>query len=148
MRAMNIAATGMHVQQNTIDVIANNLANMNTSGFKSEKMLFAEHLVRARGGESVQGDTLHFVRDIATVRDMSEGPLISTGNPLDIAVRGKSMIAIQTTEGERYTRNGSMMISADGELVAGVARRTGWYPVRGSSSSGGREALTEMIELQ
>lgn len=112
-----IAVSSQAVLRRQMDVIANNLANMNTSGYKADKMLFREHLVRSKGGETVHGDTLHFVRDAATVKDMSEGALIKTGNPLDIAVRGKGMIAIKTDEGERYTRNGSLMIDPDGKLV-------------------------------
>jgi flagellar basal-body rod protein FlgF len=118
-----IAVSSQSVLRRQMDVIANNLANMNTSGFKGEKMLFREHLVRSRGGEQVLGDTLHFVTDVATVRDMSEGPLVKTGNPLDVAIRGKGMLAIRTEEGERYTRNGSLLIDADGNLTTQAGHR-------------------------
>lgn len=112
-----IGISRQSVLRRQMDVVANNIANMNTSGFKSEKMLFAEHLVKSKGGEQVHGDTLHFVRDVATVRNMAEGPLIRTGNPLDVAVRGEAFLAIETPEGARYTRNGSLTVNPDGKLV-------------------------------
>ena len=64
-----------------MNVVAHNIANMNTTGFKGGKMMFIEHLVKSPGGERIFGDQLAFVRDIATVRDISEGPLERTGNP-------------------------------------------------------------------
>ena len=54
-------------------ILANNLANMNTTGFKGDKMMFVEHIQKSRGGAAINGDKLAFVRDIATVRDLSEG---------------------------------------------------------------------------
>lgn len=112
-----VALSRQSTLQRQMEVIANNIANMNTSGFKGEKMLFREHLVTSRGGEQILGDKLHYVSDVATVRDMSEGPLQATGNPLDVAIRGKGMLAVETPEGERYTRNGSLQLDAEGNLV-------------------------------
>lgn len=112
-----IAVSRQGTLRRQMDVIANNIANMNTSGFKGEKMMFREHLVSSKGGEQVMGDKLHFVRDIATIRDMSEGPMKTTGNPLDVAIRGKGMLAVETPDGERYTRNGSLQLDPEGNLV-------------------------------
>lgn len=112
-----IALSRQSTLRRQMDVVANNIANMNTSGFKGEKMMFSEHLMTSRGGEKVLGDKLHFVRDVATVRNMSEGPLVKTSNPLDVAVRGEGFLAVDTPEGQRYTRNGSLQVSGDGTLV-------------------------------
>jgi flagellar basal-body rod protein FlgF len=98
-------------------VIANNLANMNTTGFKSEKMMFVEHLVRSRGGEKIGGDRLAYVRDIATAKDLSEGTFKKTSNPLDLAIHGDGFFVIDTAAGERYTRNGNFQMNAEGQLV-------------------------------
>ncbi|MBT3358850.1 MAG: flagellar basal-body rod protein FlgF [Rhodospirillales bacterium] len=100
-----------------LGVIANNLANMNTTGFKGGKMMFIEHLVRSRGGDSIIGDKIAYVRDIATVRDLSEGGIKATGNPLDLAIQGDGYFVIDTPTGEQYTRNGSFRLDQEGQLV-------------------------------
>lgn len=100
-----------------MDVVANNIANMNTNGFKGEKMMFVEHLVKSRGGEKVLGAKLSFVRDIATMVDMAEGPLERTGNPLDLAISADGFFVVQTDDGERYTRNGRFQLDDGGQLV-------------------------------
>ena len=100
-----------------LGVIANNLANMNTTGFKGGKMMFIEHLVRSRGGEKIFGDKIAYVRDIATVRDLTEGGFEETGNPLDLAIHGDGYFAIETATGEQYTRNGSFRLDNAGQLV-------------------------------
>ena len=98
-------------------IIANNIANMNTTGFKGEKMMFIQHLVRSRGSERLLHDRLAFVRDVATVRDVTEGPLEKTGNPLDIAVRGDGYFVVETDGGARFTRNGHLRLDEEGQLV-------------------------------
>ena len=100
-----------------MDVIANNLANMNTTGFKGEKMMFVDHLVRSRGGEKILGDKIAYVRDVATVRDLSEGPLQATENPLDLAIHGDGYFVVETENGDRYTRNGQFSLDEAGQLV-------------------------------
>ncbi len=100
-----------------LDVVANNLANMNTSGFKGEKMMFVEHLVRSKGGHRPIGEKHAYVRDIATMRDFSEGPLEKTGNPLDLAINGDGYFTVQTEQGDRYTRSGHFELDETGQLV-------------------------------
>jgi flagellar basal-body rod protein FlgF len=100
-----------------LDVIANNLANMNTTGFKGEKMMFVDHLVRSRGGEHILGDKVAYVRDIATVRDLTEGPMKATENPLDVAIHGDGYFVVETAEGDRYTRDGQFSLDDAGQLV-------------------------------
>lgn len=112
-----IAMSRQGALRRNMDVIANNIANMNTTAYKAEEMMFIDHVIKSKGGHSVFGDKLSYVRDIATRIDLSEGPLKSTGNPLDIAVRGNSFLAVQTVEGERYTRNGRLELDSGGQLV-------------------------------
>lgn len=100
-----------------LSVIANNLANMNTTGYKGEHMMFMEHPVRSRGGERIMGDKVSYVRDIATVRDLHEGSFRETGNPLDMAIHGDGYFVVQTENGERYTRNGRFQLDDAGQLV-------------------------------
>jgi len=100
-----------------LGVVANNIANMNTTGFKGEKMMFVEHLVRSRGGDKIIGPKLSYVRDIATFRDTTEGPLVTTGNPFDLAIRGDGYFVVETDNGEQYTRNGRFRLNDEGQLV-------------------------------
>lgn len=99
-----------------LDVIANNIANINTAGYKADGSLFEEYLssnARAAGS----GGRVSFVRDRGIWHDMSQGPIERTGNPLDIAVDGNAFLVVQTARGERYTRNGSLHINVTGQLV-------------------------------
>ncbi len=100
-----------------MDVLANNLANMNTSGFKSEKMMFVEHLVKSKDSNSLLGQKNAYVRDIATRRDFSEGSLELTNNPLDFGISGDGFFKIQTQFGIQYSRNGHFQLDQDGQLV-------------------------------
>ncbi len=112
-----IAVSRQAVLRRSMDVIANNLANMNTTGFKGEKMMFIEHLVRSRGGDKIGGDRLAYVRDIATARDLSEGTFKKTENPLDLAIHNDGFFVVGTPGGQRYTRNGNFQMDTNGQLV-------------------------------
>ena len=98
-------------------IVANNIANMNTNGFKGERVMFVEHLVKSPGGQRLLGRKLAYVRDIATLLDFSEGPVEGTGNPLDLAIAGEGFFVVQTEDGERYTRNGRFKLDDGGQLV-------------------------------
>lgn len=115
--ASSIALSRQAVLRRQMDIVANNIANMNTTGFKGEKMMFVEHLIRSKGAENVLGEKLSYVRDVATIRDSSEGHLNSTSNPLDLAIAGEGYFAIETVAGERYTRNGRFQLDQAGQLV-------------------------------
>lgn len=95
-----------------MDLIANNLANADTSGFKGEQMMFSEYVTRA-----VDGGRISFVHDRALARDLREGQLKSTGAPLDVAIQGKGWFVVDTPAGDRYTRNGNFKIDRDGKLT-------------------------------
>ncbi|MCW5730743.1 MAG: flagellar basal-body rod protein FlgF [Alphaproteobacteria bacterium] len=97
-----------------MDVIANNLANMNTAGFRSEQMLFEEHLMRLAGREQAKAS---FVLDWGTLRSLRDGAIETTGNPLDVAISGRGFLVVETPEGRRYTRNGHLRLSDQGELT-------------------------------
>lgn len=104
--------------QRHMNVIANNLANLNTTGFKLGRLMFIDHLVRTRGGDAIGGDQLAYVRDIATYRDTAEGGMETTGNPLDVAIRGVGFLALETDKGDpRYSRNGRFRLNEEGKLV-------------------------------
>lgn len=105
--------------QRQMDVVANNLANINTTGFKGEKMLFQQYLmpVAADRDFAYPDQKLHYVEDWATIHDMGNGAITQTGNPLDVALNGNGFLTVQTPAGERYTRSGSLQLDNTGTLV-------------------------------
>jgi flagellar basal-body rod protein FlgF len=105
--------------QHELDVVANNIANINTIGYKTDNALFSEYLMPRASDQSFTGRDrrIDYVQDRATWVDMSSGSIEHTGNPLDVAVEGNSFLVVQTAQGQRYTRNGGMSIDAAGQLV-------------------------------
>ena len=99
-----------------LDVVANNIANINTTGYKADGSLFEQFLSSAARGDQT-GSRVSFVRDRGTWHDMSPGPIEQTGNPLNVAIDGKGFLVVQTPRGERYTRNGALQINGTGQLV-------------------------------
>lgn len=109
------ALSGAIAEQRSLDVVANNVANANTTGFRGDRVAFQEALARGSGGPAP--DSMRFV-GVARVRaDTSAGPLRQTGNPLDLALQGDGFFALATPRGERYTRAGGFVASASGRLV-------------------------------
>jgi flagellar basal-body rod protein FlgF len=102
-----------------LDVVANNIANLNTPGFKGDGAVFEEYVGSTARSGNLPGSDSHvsFVRDRATWIDLSQGPLDRTGNSLDVAIEGTGFLAVLTPRGERYTRNGALQVNASGELV-------------------------------
>jgi flagellar basal-body rod protein FlgG len=131
MRALAIAATGMSAQQTNVEVIANNIANINTTAFKRARAEFSDLIyqsVRAegvpnRGGEDVvpEGAQLGLGVRTAGIRNLHiQGPLAQTGNPLDLALNGRGWFQITGPSGETvYTRAGSFNKNGTGQLVTG-----------------------------
>lgn len=128
IKAMRTAAAGMTAQQMNVDVIANNLSNVNTTGFKKSRIEFQDILyqrLRSAGSESAAGSTIpidlevgYGTRPVATQRSFTMGNLQMTGNPLDLSIEGDGFFQAILPDGEiAYTRDGSFKLSADGELV-------------------------------
>ncbi len=104
--------------QRELDLIANNVANVDTAGFKSQVLLVKEQkLAPAAATEFRRPDQpISFVLDDGNLYDFRPGQMVTTGNDLDVAVEGKGWFAVETRAGERYTRNGSFAIGPDGTL--------------------------------
>jgi flagellar basal-body rod protein FlgF len=102
-----------------MDVVANNVANANTNGFKADRSLFEEFLNSgAREDNFIGSDRrVSYVQDRGTFRDVGQGPMEQTKAPLDLAVSGDAYFAVQTTGGERYTRDGKFSLNNVGQLV-------------------------------
>jgi flagellar basal-body rod protein FlgG len=129
MRALSIAATGMLAQQTNVEVIANNLANMNTTGFKEQRAEFEDLLyqnVEQQGAQSSDTGTIvpsgiqlgAGVRTAAVYRINRQGDLQTTSNPYDVAINGPGYFRIQMPDGtDAYTRAGNFALSPEGQLV-------------------------------
>ncbi|WP_428410365.1 flagellar basal-body rod protein FlgF [Hyphococcus sp.] len=96
-----------------LEIVANNLANMNTTAFKAERVLFDD--VMKKAGAS---DPVSFVIDRASYTDYKTGPLIRTENMFDLAINGEGWFSVQTADGVRYTRDGRFVVAPSGELTA------------------------------
>ena len=128
MRAFSTAATGMTAQQMMVDVIANNLANINTNGFKRSQIDFQDLLylkMRQSGMEVASGvktpgglEIGSGVRAAATIKVFSLGEMENTGRNLDIAIMGDGFLQVTLPNGDtRYTRDGTLQTNADGQMV-------------------------------
>lgn len=126
--AMWVAKTGLDAQQNRISVISNNLANVNTTGFKRSRAVFEDLIyqtVRQPGASSSQDSELPSglmlgtgVRTVATQKIFQQGNTLQTDNSLDLAVTGRGFLQVLLPDGNTgYTRDGSLMVDADGNLV-------------------------------
>ncbi|GAB4141550.1 MAG: flagellar basal-body rod protein FlgF [Sphingomonadales bacterium] len=102
-----------------MDLVANNVANMNTTAYRREKVMFQEYMSRMMGTDNPATADVAYVQDYGVRRDFTQGPLITTTNPLDVAISGKGFFAIERPDIGRvdYTRNGHFRISDDGLLA-------------------------------
>ncbi|MHA6297761.1 flagellar basal-body rod protein FlgF [Devosia sp. CAU 1758] len=105
--------------QRQLDVVANNIANLNTTGFKAEQILFEEYMMPVARDRTFpnQDQPLSYVQDWATMHDLSGGAVVQTGNELDVALNGDGFFAVETAGGERWTRAGSFQLNNNGTLV-------------------------------
>ena len=127
MRALYTSATGMIAQQFHMDVVSNNLANVNTAGFKKSRADFQDLLyqtIRPAGATVSEGAQVPAplevglgARPVASVTLFTTGAFQQTGNPLDVAIEGDGFFKVQTPGGAAYTRDGAFKIDAQGSVV-------------------------------
>ena len=129
MRSLNIGATGMLAQQLNVEVISNNIANMNTTGYKRHRAEFQDLLyqnLRRVGSNSSDAGTIVptgvqlglGVKTAAVYRISGQGNLVQTENPLDLAINGRGFLQVELPSGDTaYTRAGSLQLSPDGDIV-------------------------------
>jgi flagellar basal-body rod protein FlgG len=149
LRALYSSSAGMQAQQMNLDVIANNLANVNTTGFKKSKPEFQDLLYqtnRQPGADQGGGNYLpagveigHGSQLVATTRVFTSGELTQTGNEMDVAINGDGFFEVQLADGSRaYTRDGSLKRGPDGRVFtnAGLPLQSGWQPIPTDSHLG------------
>jgi flagellar basal-body rod protein FlgG len=128
MESLWVAKTGLEAQQTRMTVVSQNLANVNTTGYKKQRAMFEDLLyqnVVQSGGltsqqtEAATGLNLGTgVRVVATDRQFSQGNIVTTANPLDVAINGRGFFEILMPDGSQaYTRDGTFQVNADGQLV-------------------------------
>lgn len=128
MRALFSAASGMYAQQLNMDTISNNLANVNTAGFKKSKTEFQDLIyqtMRAAGASSLAGVVVptelqvgHGVRPVAVQKNFAQGAPTATDNPLDIAILGNGFFQISLPDGTiAYSRDGTFKLNNEGSIV-------------------------------
>ncbi|MHA7871590.1 MAG: flagellar hook-basal body complex protein [Hyphococcus sp.] len=116
--------------------IANNIANINTNGFRREGAIFAEHVKALEGGDP----SLSMATMSRRYLDLSPGDIANTDNPFDFAVIGDGFFLVETDAGERLTRDGAFSVNAIGELVTGTGNRV-------LNQSGGAIVLPPQAEV-
>ncbi|PLT94661.1 flagellar basal-body rod protein FlgG [Sinorhizobium medicae] len=129
MKALSIAATGMNAQQLNLEVIANNIANINTTGYKRARAEFSDLLYQTERAQGVsnrsnqaivpEGAIIGLGVQTSAVRNLHiQGSLVNTGNDYDLALVGRGWFQIETPDGETvYTRSGAFNTNATGQLV-------------------------------
>ncbi len=131
MESLWIAKTGLDAQQTRMSVVSNNLANVNTTGFKRGRAVFEDLLYQnqAQAGAATSQDTLDptgmsigtGVRVVATEKNFAQGNHVQTGNTFDVLIEGRGFFQIQLPDGNlAYTRDGAFKVDADGRLVTAI----------------------------
>jgi flagellar basal-body rod protein FlgF len=117
--ALLIGLSRQTILERQLDVVANNVANVNTSGFKADRSLFEEFLKSGAHEDNFVGRdrSVSYVQDRGTFKDFTQGAVQQTKNPLDLAVDGAGFLVVQTPGGERYTRDGGLQLNNVGQLV-------------------------------
>ena len=136
--ALWIAKTGLEAQQTRMNAISNNLANASTTGFKRDRAVFSDLIYQniVQVGAQSSEDTLNpsglnlgtGVRTVATEKLFTQGSIIQTGNPLDIALQGRGLLQVTMPDGtQAYTRDGTLQMDETGQLVTSMG-----YPIEPS----------------
>jgi len=114
----NVAISRMVAQQRTMEVVAANIANANTPGFRAQRVQFSDWLSPQRGTDGPRGDkTVAYTQDRATWRDQRTGTLTHTGNPFDLGISSNGFFTVRTPNGARLTRDGRFGLMPNGTLA-------------------------------
>lgn len=152
--ALMLGLQTQRVMQRRMDVAANNLANVSTSGFKADELLLEEVQDTGASAEANPNDII-FVRDIGILHRMDQGAIAMTGNPLDVALEGEGFFMVQGPNGPLYTRDGAFSITGDGRLVTSdghAVLSSGGAPIvldpQGESPSIGRDGAIRVAGVE
>jgi len=152
--ALMLGLQSQRVLQRRMDVAANNLANVATSGFKADALLLEEAQGTNAHAEEDPRE-IRFTRDIGVMHNMEQGPIAMTGNPLDIALEGDGFIIVEGPSGPLYTRDGAFTLTGEGRLVTSDGRAvlsSGGAPIvldpQGETPSIGRDGAIRVAGVE
>jgi flagellar basal-body rod protein FlgF len=130
--ALLIGLSRQMALQHQMDVVANNIANLETPGYKGETLKFEEYIQPAAESEDLTRPTedVSYVLDARVIRNFVAGQMKQTGNPLDVAINGSGWFAIEAPSGELYTRDGHFTLNEEGTMVTAEG-----HPVLGESGT-------------
>lgn len=134
-----IAASGLRARMESLDLLANNIANASTGGYKADREFYSLYVAPEAAGNDTFSTMPLIERPWV---DHAQGELHTTGNPLDVALSGKGFFAVNGPSGPLYTRNGSFRLAADGKLTS-----TDGYPVRDSQGAPLTLQATRPLEI-
>ncbi len=137
IKGIYASGSGMQPRMLRLEVIGNNIANINTTGFKRDN-IFIQVLKNAGSVSETQSNDFEGL-DIVQFTDHGGGSFFQTNNPLDVAIQGEGFFVVDTPHGERYTRNGNFSLGLDGSLITAEG-----YPVMGK---GGKIFLPDIKKL-
>jgi flagellar basal-body rod protein FlgG len=160
IRSLWISKTGLDAQQTQMDVVANNLANVSTNGFKRSRAVFEDLLyqnIRQPGAQSSQNTQIPSglqigtgVRPVAAERIHTQGNLAQTGNKLDVAIQGSGFFPVLMPDGTTgYTRDGSFQTDAQGQMVTSsgfVVQPAITIPSNASSVTIGQDGVVSVTQ--
>lgn len=119
--AMLLGLQSQRLLQRRMDIAANNLANVSTTGFKADQLV-VEEITPPETFATEGPRDIRFSRDLTVARDLRQGPITVTGNPLDLAIEGDGYFTVQGEDGPLYTRDGAFTLDGSGQLVTGDGR--------------------------
>ena len=100
-----------------MNIVSNNMANMNTAGYKQDNALFTSYINQTPEAVGIGAAPLYFTQDFADFQNFEEGSFKDTGNAFDVAIKGDGFFCIETRDGEKYTRKGQFTLNEDGALA-------------------------------
>jgi flagellar basal-body rod protein FlgF len=122
-----IAASGLRARMESLDLLANNIANASTGGYKADREFYSLYVAPETAGNDSPSTMPLIERPWV---DHAQGTLVTTGNPLDVAISGQGFFSVNGPSGPLYTRNGSFRLATDGKLTSSDG-----YPVRDSQGA-------------
>src|ERR1035441_3749494 len=134
-----IAASGLRARMESLDLLANNIANATTGGYKADREFYSLYVAPEAAGNDSPSTMPVIERPWV---DHAQGALRSTGNPLDVALSGKGFFSVNGPSGPLYTRNGNFRLATDGKLTSSDG-----YPVRDSQGNPLTLQATRPLEI-
>lgn len=119
--AMLLGLQSQRLLQRRMDIAANNLANVSTTGFKADQLV-VEEITPPETFATEGPRDIRFSRDLTVARDLRQGPITVTGNPFDLAIEGEGYFMVQGEDGPLYTRDGAFTLDGAGQVVTGEGR--------------------------